>query len=147
MLTSVSTSDHQHHAPDVFGLIWIFDGVSTLVPLRHRVDNQVAVVAVHTGPTAGHHSAMHQNHVPQPGSGPVPKRDLRLEGGQQDVKVFPVEQGHGFFFSWILEGTERVCKYSRPGKSSESIFDECKNYIRIRDAGGLTSHRGRESCK
>lgn len=97
-----STSDHQHHPPDVFGFLWIFDGVVPLVSLHHRIDDQVAAVAVDTSPTAGHNSALHQHRVPQPGSRPVPKGDLHLLGGQHDVKVLPVEQGHRFFYGWIF---------------------------------------------
>lgn len=53
-----STSDHKHLAPDVFRFIWIFDGVIALVPLCHRIDNQVALVAVDTGPTVNHSAAL-----------------------------------------------------------------------------------------
>lgn len=97
-----STSDHQHQPPDVFGLLWIFDGVVPLVSLRHRIDDQVAAVAVDMSPLAGHNSALHHHHVPQPGSRPVAKGDLHLLGGQHDVKVLPVEQGHDFIYGWIF---------------------------------------------
>lgn len=140
------TSDHEHLAPDVFGLIWVFDGVNALVSLCHRIDDQVALVAVDPGPAAEHNAAPHQNHFPQPRGGGVPERDLQLEGGQRDVKILPVEQGDGLVCRWSLEGTERVCKHPRPGKT-QSIIDEYRNYIRSGGARGLTSHRGRKSCR
>lgn len=64
------------------------------------------------------------------------------------MKVLPVEQGHRFFYGWIFRRNRKgVQIFMGPEKISQSIFEECENYARIGDAGGLTSHRGGERCK
>lgn len=101
-----STSDYKHDVSDLLGLLWILHRVHALIFLTHCIYNEVAEVAVELSPIVDHSAAPHQDQVRRPWSGPVPKRDLRPERGQHDVKILPVEQGHGVLTDWIIQWTK-----------------------------------------